>query len=494
MATAKTPQTRELVFEAAWHYSLGIRVEEIAEVTGRSKPTIYRALEQARDLGWLDDRPRLTLPYGDERDQLERHIRDHTKGNQVADLFGKDVRPREVIVVPSPTVSTAERLDAAVCVVLRSSRRYHECCQQSVAVDWSRALPALVKEVAAQADVQAAAASSEAIAEATERCLQRPFTRADDERSRRIGSAAATRLVRAIEEGHARRIGVSWGHNVREMARAATVQFAAYPEWSPQAARRDKPLPELLVFPLIGALAHDPFLDFRGREAEYGAGANCAALARQFGAPEPLVITQPAAIPPKFSDAEGLRQIYKYLDEDQSLRLLYGEELARSRITEHGLPLPDPIEQLYGHPAPEISSGGWVEQSDTLISGIGACSWDSRAPRLGLITDEELQAFQEMGTVCGDLSGQFIWDPRKPPTEAQKEVIRRVNVRILSPRLGDFAMATRRARQAHKPVLGTMVLAVGARKAASVAAACRWGIVNCLVCDSDLANALIASE
>jgi transposase len=89
MPRADDWEHRRFVFECAWLLSMGASVDEIAQVTGRSRPTVYRALDQARQWRWLSDSPRLTMPPGEERDELEQHIADSFKADQVRDSFGR---------------------------------------------------------------------------------------------------------------------------------------------------------------------------------------------------------------------------------------------------------------------------------------------------------------------------------------------------------------------------------------------------------------------
>ncbi len=490
-------ELRRFAYECAWHLSLGMGVDEIVEATGKSRPTIYRAIEQAKDLGWLSDRPRLTMPPGNERDEMERYVTDRYKAKQVRDVFGSSVRPTEVIVVPAPPETPDLRLRAAICRAIRHSGQYQKT-YVARDPDWAAALPQIVDDVARAPGVAEAVAETGADAakfhEFVVHHVEQPFTWRDYERAQRVGRAAAERFCRALDDGVVKVAGLSWGYHVYAFATAVAMDFPAYGGSRLETGQRTESANDVQLFPLIGSLALAPSVDTREFAGRSSANANCVTVAKRIGAPEPVALTQPAAIPAPSDEADQadealeLRTIWRYVQADWSVQMVFGKNLADRRISREGQPVPDPAELLIRGEHVGLPPEALIARADTLVSGIGACTWDSRAPRLGLISLRDFKALGEEAQAVGDLSGQFFWDPLLAPTEPNKEQIRRANAHIISPRLGEFILATRRAKDEGR--LGTVVLASGKRKANAVKAACNWGAVNVLIVDSDLADAL----
>jgi DNA-binding transcriptional regulator LsrR (DeoR family) len=492
MPRADDWEHRLFVFECAWLLSMGASVDEIAQVTGRSRPTVYRALDQARQWRWLSDSPRLTMPPGEERDELEQHIADSFKADQVRDSFGSNERPSEVIVAPAPPADPEEPLVAAVCHAIRRAASYQPTLRASREAGEAADLRPLIDEVAADEGVRRTGGNGRDVVERLVRqYLRRPHTDRELERSRRVGRATAARYCRALAEGHVRSVGVSWGYHVRDFVRAVSIPFPAYGTRAASADSLSENAQKLLLFPLIGSLGLDPGADIRGHLAGSGAYANCMSLAAALGAEAPVVLTQPAYIPEPFHDPEGVRQVWRYVQEDISIRLIFGHGLADRRVNEEGQPVPDPAEAFLRGEELAEAPDGYLGGADALVTGIGTCEADSRAPRLGLLSAVELARVADAGAV-GDCSGSFFWDPMAPPSPANCEHIRTVNSRVIGPRLADFIRATVRAKQEGNGSLGTMVLASGEAKASALARLCRWRAANIIVIDSDLADCLLA--
>lgn len=466
-------------------------MDEIADKTGRSRPTVYRALENAR--GWcLDDQPRIVLPPGPERDRLEQNVADFSKAEKVRDKFGSDARPAEVIVAPAPPAGPDEPFAVAVCRAMRQAETYQKAIRASREPDWEALRPDLVDEVLADEEVREAGGTSRTAVEklVKHHASRSPWTDREIEISRRVGRAGAARFCRALEEGHVRSVGVSWGYHVYRLVRSAAIPFPPYT--APKAGR--SPLAEaarnVLLFPLIGSLGLDPLMDARGQGVTSGAHANCTRLAEKLGAEAPVVLTQPAYIPKAFHEAGQLRQIWRYIQEDLSIRLVFGHGLADRRVSADGQPMPDPAEAFLRTGNLGEASDGYVDDADCLITGVGACDAGSRAPRLGLLSPEELERSAAAGAI-GDCSGSVFWDPLAPPSDENQDFIRTINSRVVGPRLGDFVRATARAREAEPgTLLGTMVLASGEGKAEAVRRLCHWRAVQILVVGSDLADRL----
>ncbi|MGQ9730444.1 MAG: hypothetical protein ACUVX8_04150 [Candidatus Zipacnadales bacterium] len=126
MSRSSEVDIRAFAFQCAWLWSLGVEVDKIAETTGKSKPTVYRALHEARALGWLDDRPRLTMSPGPARDAFEEYVLDIPQAQTIKALFGSREQPQHVVVVPAPRETDEDRLDFAISRFLRSSPLHQE--------------------------------------------------------------------------------------------------------------------------------------------------------------------------------------------------------------------------------------------------------------------------------------------------------------------------------------------------------------------------------
>jgi len=486
---------RRLAFECAWGVSLGMTVEELVASTGRSRPTIYRALEHARLLEWLDDRPRLTIPPGPERDEYEATVADRYSATEVAAAIGGG-RPREVIVAPAPPQTPDESTAAAVCTALRACPLHRELWKSAMDPTWERHVDELAAQViqTLQSTAQqtgdpelcaAARQSPDRIRMTVAKYANDPYTERDLQRSQRVGRAAADLFCRALEEDRVRCVGLSWGHHVHDFVAAVSLEFPAYIHVAGADSVARQAAQRLLVFPLIGSLGLPPVLDHREYGTQRGAIANASALARQIGAPQPIHLTQPVHIPRDFETAD-LRRIWEYVQQDASIRQCLGERVADRYVDDDGVGRPDFAETQC--PAPD--SSGYIHRADTLITGLGTCDGDSRATRLGLYDDEDVPRLVQAGAV-GDISGRLFWDPTDPPDEDGKRAIRFVNSYVISPQLGDFIAANDRAR-ASQTGLGTVVVASGPARARAVRALCSWGAVTTLVIDSDLARALRA--
>lgn len=493
MPRSSDADVRRLAFECAWGVSLGMTVEELVASTARSRPTIYRALEHARLLKWLDDRPRLTIPPGPERDEYEATVADRYSAAEVAAAIGSG-RPREVIVVPAPPQTPEDGIAAAVCAALRACPLHRELWKSAMDPPWEQHVDELSAQViqtlqstALQTgDDQARVAadqSSDLIKVLVRHHANDPYTERDLERSQRVGRAAADLFCRALEEDRIRCVGLSWGHHVHGFVAALSLEFPAYIHVAGADSGARQAAHRLLVFPLIGSLGLPPVLDHREYGTERGAIANASALARQIGAPQPIHLTQPAHIPRDIQTSD-LRRIWEYIQQDASILQCLGEGAADRYVDHDGVGRPDAAEG--DGPYPEGS--GYIHRADTLITGLGTCDGDSRATRLGLFKDEDVPRLVRAGAV-GDISGRLFWNPMDPPDEEGKSTIRSVNSYVISPQLGDFIAANHRAR-ASDIGLGTLVVASGPGRARAVKALCAWGAITTLVIDSDLAGEL----
>jgi DNA-binding transcriptional regulator LsrR (DeoR family) len=126
-----------------------------------------------------------------------------------------------------------------------------------------------------------------------------------------------------------------------------------------------------------------------------------------------------------------------------------------------------------------------IDQVDSIITGVGTVS----AEASGRLLDDRMRAEettkeQLAKLVIGDIGGVFV--PRSP----RNETVRGINERWTGATLADFAGCARAAAQNNHRV-GVIVLAVGKAKAQIVLECVRLGLVNELIIDHELAQALL---
>jgi hypothetical protein len=361
------------------------------------------------------------------------------------------------------------------------------------APDWPALLPQFRKEM--QSDPEVAGrlkdAPSEDLDHAIRKYLRQPYTSHDKQRGIRVGRAAADRFSQALDEDAARCVGIAWGYHVHAMVSELAMEFPPYWDLREDTANRAETSKRLQCFPLIGDLGLDPVQDAKEGGKECGANANCAELVRIVGSRKPPVfLTQSAQIPRRFGEGLDLRNAWDYVSADHSIVQIFGTTLADERVDVQGQPRPDPAEAYLQGDTTALQPKGYLAQASALVTGIGgAIAGESRMPRLGLVTHDELQRLQDVNCV-GDICGCYFWDCGAPPSEGERAEIRRANRRMIVPRLADYLACTLRARQ-QKGALGTMVLASGRQRARALRALVRWRLVSTMVIDSTLAMELL---
>jgi hypothetical protein len=519
-------ESHRRAFEAAYSVAAGLSVDDLHRRTGRSRPSLYRDLEIARNLGWLDDRPRLAMPYGEARLELEATLRDFRLADSVLDLFASPVRPQEVIVAPTAPPTPEEEVEEAVCAALRRfiSRRETEAQRApdqapdsgTRVCDVTELTGLDVSDLAAEVCsvnpvIRALAAEAFAsdvgrrLTDLVARHVTEPYTRRDVRRSERVGLAAADRFLEALAAGALQRVGLSWGHNVAVFVKALRLEFpGSGRQLSPAEKQLQERAHDLRIFALIGSLGLDTRLDAREAGTSRGANANCGNLAARLGAPPPLALTQPALISGRYYDpyaagplgsATRLTMAWRYIEADASIMEVYGQGVGSRRVTENGDPQPDPAVEFAATGTLSGADGGLIAEADALITGVGPGTEDSRLRRLRMLSPRDVEVAGEAGVV-GDVSGRLFWPPTAPPSGDLRRKVAAINARIIGPTLADFIHVTRRAREkrAADPAhlaLGTMVVTSGPDKANAVRRLVEYGAVHTLVIDADLAAELI---
>lgn len=295
----------------------------------------------------------------------------------------------------------------------------------------------------------------------------------------RVGMIAARRLMMGILND-VRIVGINWGFHCYRVSHSL-------PGGVTQRIERDVAR-DIRFFPLVGSLG---VLGQRARDTmvvETSANANaarCVANLSQYGVlPRPedtsesaidaaIQLTQPCVIPENVArDPEHLKAVWRYIALDKSVQAIFGRRWGLSRIGEQPTD-PDEPEPL-------------LQQADALITGISAATL-SRAVLIGAIEEDLLHAARRASAVA-EISAHYICHARDYPTCS--EDLREVNKRVVAPTLEDYVDCTRRARVTGRG-MGTMLVSNGNRKAEAVVAAITNGAVNILVCDENLARAVI---
>ncbi|MGC9319071.1 MAG: helix-turn-helix domain-containing protein [Armatimonadota bacterium] len=312
-----------------------------------------------------------------------------------------------------------------------------------------------------------------------------PVERREIQVVRRVARVGARRLMRGLlqEERPVRICGINWGFHCWRLAHSLPAELFA--RLSLERARA------LRFFPLVGSIG---VLD-ADREhyiAETSANSNaerCVENLARYGLepgihgddsdspiPPPIQLTQPCVIPFPVDNADHaayLEQVWRYIASDVSVQEIFGQAWALARLSGEV-------------PEHESDSGPLLHRADTLITGLSTVD-DSRAVRIGAIA-EELAAQAGAAGAVGEMSAHYFG--YGPETPTSREALCPVNRWVVAPTICDYRQCTVRARQTGRG-LGTVLVASFGRKAAAVDAAISHGAVNVLVCDEELAEALL---
>ncbi len=401
-----------LAFVVAWQYTLGGEsVEDIVRSTGKSRATVYRALEQAEDLGILDRSPRIALPRGLAAEALYDDVVINPLARELREAYPPGPGPHEFIVVRAVRSTSGTQKDPGL------------------------------------------------------------------ETSRRIGLAAARRLMYGIIHQGVRVIGISWGTHARFLSNSLPAGVSQrLPHEEAQSIE---------VFGLhgsIGASGADDALQSGNANAQ-----RIVDRLNSFGVepstsdeppiPSAQVVTQPLLISPrieKLSGGDGLATLWEFMSADESVQCVFGRAWARERAG---------AEPAEADPADDKPL---LRRSHALITGIGVPDESLRLYRLKQISKQELDAVVKAGAVA-DVGGHFLY--ADPAQAKEGDAIQAFNRRVVAPRPVDLSEATQRARNTGRGI-GMMMMARYPR-ARAVLAAIRAGFVNVLVCDDVLAEELL---
>jgi DNA-binding transcriptional regulator LsrR (DeoR family) len=144
-------------------------------------------------------------------------------------------------------------------------------------------------------------------------------------------------------------------------------------------------------------------------------------------------------------------------------------------------------EIFQGREDTEGQQAPWIDQLDTILTGIGSAEtslryWDDALVRTGGIDRDRLS-----GLVLGDISGVLFARPNLSPS--QQAELTRIEERWTGIREPQMQRCAERAF--HQGTPGVIVVAVGADRAESVCESIKRGLINTLVIDRALADALL---
>jgi DNA-binding transcriptional regulator LsrR (DeoR family) len=129
----------------------------------------------------------------------------------------------------------------------------------------------------------------------------------------------------------------------------------------------------------------------------------------------------------------------------------------------------------------------WIDQLDTVLTGIGSAATSLRYSDDALIKTGGIDRDRLSRLVIGDISG--ILFARPDLSRSQRAELERIETRWTGIR--EHQMQRCAAQAFHQGTPGVIVMAVGADRAESVCESVKRGLVNALVIDGALADALL---
>lgn len=266
---------------------------------------------------------------------------------------------------------------------------------------------------------------------------------------RAVADAGARRFDELLEDGH--KVGVAWGYTGRYWVDAVI------------RLKRRMGVRSATVFPVAGSF---PLLD-----SHYPLEMTSTAVARDLaeflnGRPSTMQINLdvvPAFLPTEFADH---REVFmKFFRTLSPMRAVFGGDLG----------------------GPE----GLLAQADILVTGMGDMPTRDAEGSPSLKTRLRLEGvdLNRLAKVAvGDLGGTLL--PRRDLSHADQDYLHGINSRFLGPSAEHYLACSRRAVENAKP--GVIAITHGAPKAAAVVQAVRMGLINELILDDMLAEAVVS--
>ncbi|MBA4065490.1 MAG: hypothetical protein C0501_17600 [Isosphaera sp.] len=274
-----------------------------------------------------------------------------------------------------------------------------------------------------------------------------------DKRLRRFAGLAAGDLAELLYG--ARTVGVTWGKTLNHLVEALK---SSRPEW--------RPVNPLRFVPLSGVLLNDPYIRF----------SSTSLVARLHGIlngrqdPPLSLAAVPARIPAKFYTTGQL-----LTDEQQSALRLYVTNIPGHHRIFGGT--------VAGAKSRKSSEKPLVELMDSMVTSVGGDYSRSADPwREEMLHSENLTKHDLDQLALGDINGVFL-----PRPDAARELAD-INTRCTGATLDHIRRCARDAAANSRP--GVILTAIGKGKAEVVERCIREGLVNQLLIDHDLSQAL----
>ena len=258
------------------------------------------------------------------------------------------------------------------------------------------------------------------------------------ERGKAFGRAASGRVMELLSG--ARVVGVAWGSTLNFL----TDGLPPVPSRSSRAVVQFVPICAELV-----AL----------EEPDYGSSWLAARLNQAFNGDRGMRLQLtgiPAFIPKRYKEAKA-RAIREYIRETASYEKIF------------------------------IGPDCYVDQMDSLITSVGSAAAPVRGSTAELLMAAEIDTKTLRDLVVGDIGGILI--PKQSLTAEKKALVDDINKMWTGLSLDRLATIARRAASGRN-LGGNIVVAFGREKIESVVQAIRMGLVNELIIDRDLENAL----
>jgi hypothetical protein len=258
---------------------------------------------------------------------------------------------------------------------------------------------------------------------------------------------AARRILRVLEQAQAQNVAVSWGHQVAAVAQA-TVSIAS-----------KRSVRVMRFIPTAGEPFQGPT-----RWPERTSTAVVALLHRRFGDHErerPLSMAGVAAVLSDAYEANIRDAILQYISSLSDYRRIF----------------------LGAGAEPPL-----ISQVDTMLGSVaslgqGLTMYHAELAQIGGIPRERLTDLVE-----GDIAGILVKKVQAKLTAPQEEEFEKIRKSWTGIRTEHLLDISTRALATGKP--GVVVVAIGRNKAAILLAALRMGLINELIIDHDLAEAL----
>lgn len=284
---------------------------------------------------------------------------------------------------------------------------------------------------------------------------------------RQFGRLAANRLGDLLRPEDVKVVGVTWGKTIACLIEAIEIRY-------PTPLRKLNPID---FVPLSGVLLSDPSIELSSTTLV--AKLHKIVNGQESGARSLAAV--PARIPAKFQrtgaelTASERKTLKKFIDDIPGYQAIF--------------------EGASGKPR--------VDEIDFILTSVGCDYSQSNDPWLDEMISHETLTKGELARVAiGDLGGIFLPTPTANPTptakksdlEKQDEInekkLDEINRRWKGATIKHVKNCAAQAAERNAP--GVIVIAMGARKARIVLECVRKGLVNQLIIDRDLAEAIVA--